>query len=100
MDAFDHQSTVNSQQSTMIRSATGIDITESVRDRMGALIPGFYENKRFSNEKYMKKPGFWAQRAQVIRSYNYHKCKRLLSGDRIYILMYFHWCRVRSSQLT
>jgi hypothetical protein len=41
----------------MTDGVTGIDITESVRDRMGALIPGFYENKRFSNEKYMKKPG-------------------------------------------
>ncbi|MEG5187583.1 hypothetical protein QUB28_28090 [Microcoleus sp. B4-C3] len=48
-------------------NATGIDIKESVRD-MGALIPGFYENQRFSNEKYMKKPSFSNRREQVIKS--------------------------------
>ena len=80
--------------------ASGVDITESVRAHMGALIPGFYENKRFSNEKYMKKPGFSDQRAQVIRSYNWHQCKRLLSCDRIDILMYFHWCNVLHERLT
>ena len=74
-------------------------VTESVRDRMGALIPGFYENKRFSKEKYMK-PGFSDRRVQVIKSYNCHKCKRLLSFDRIDILMYFHWCRVLRQHLT
>jgi hypothetical protein len=84
----------------MTDGVTGIDITESVRDRMGALIPGFYENKRFSHEKYMKKPGRPPQRAQVIRSYNFNKCKRLLSCDRIDILMYFHWCRVLREHLT